>query len=128
GGRAVVLVDQLQNFAFRDAVGGIRHDLHDLHVANAHHDLECTGIDEIAHQHAGGVVPLIIVGGAAATHGGHVDDVVMQQGCCVDKFDHRGQANRIGVAAAAGSGCQQYQYRTQALASRIDNVVSDAFD
>jgi hypothetical protein len=93
-------------------------DLHDAHAAGFHHHLEGARIEEVAHQHAGGVAEHRIGGIAAAAQFRLVDHVVMQQRGGVDELDHRGQFV-VAMAFVAECACgKQQDDRAQTLAAR----------
>jgi hypothetical protein len=74
------------------------------------HHLEGARVEEVAHQHAGGVAEDGVGGGAPATQGRLVDHVVVQQRGGVDELDDRGrQLVALGPSIAQGVGEQQHQ-------------------
>ena len=127
GDVGIHLVDELLHLALGDAVGGVGHDFHDAHVADADEQLESPGIDEIADEHARFGVPLRVDRGPAPAQGGHVHHIVVEQGGGVDEFDHRGELDMAVVADAAASGREQHQNWPQPLAAGFDDVMADAF-
>lgn len=62
-------------------------------MSPAGHHLKGAGIDKIADQHAGGIAKRRIGRGFAATHIRLIDDVVMQQGGGMNKFNQRGNGD-----------------------------------
>jgi hypothetical protein len=94
-------------------------------VARLDHHLEGARIEEVAHQHRGGVAELRVGGLAAAAQGRLVDDVVVQEGGRVDELDDRGHlVPRVG-AGAQGPGREQQQGGPDALAAGIHDVLPD---
>ncbi|MNS58670.1 hypothetical protein D3C72_915970 [compost metagenome] len=127
-GVRVVHVQQLQHFAFGDAVGGVGQDLHHRHPVQLDHQLEAARVQEVAHQHARRVAPQRIGGAAAAAQAGFVHHVVVQQGGGVDELDDRGQLVVLGAGAADRMAGQHHQHRAQAFAARGNDVVGDLVD
>ena len=86
----VARVHELQHLALGDGIGGIGQNLHDAHAVEPHHHLKGAGVQEIAHQNAGGIAEHLVGGLSAAAQGGPVDHIVVQQGGGVDEFDDGG--------------------------------------
>ena len=128
GGAGVADLRQLQHLALGDDAGGLGDDAHHFHGAERHHHLEGAGIEEIAHQDAGGVAPEGVGGGATTAHSRGIDDIVVQQGGGVQEFDGRRQQLQIVIGAPERLAGQQDQQRTQALATRGDDVVANLLD
>jgi hypothetical protein len=108
----VVGVQQLQDFAFGDLVGRAGHYIHHAHAAERHHHLEGARVHEVADQHARFVAPHFVGGVAAAAQGRAVDDVVVQQGCCMNEFDDCRRLRLPSVGVAAGTPDHQHDQRT----------------
>ncbi|MCY1230227.1 hypothetical protein D9M72_426330 [compost metagenome] len=121
-------VHQLQHFAFRDHVGRFGQDLHDAHVVCIQHHLEGARIQEVAHQHAGGVAEGFVGGGAAAAQGRFVDHVVVQQGRGVDELHHGRQVEALFARVAERACHEQQQRRPQPLAAGRDDVLRNLAD
>ncbi|MNT13711.1 hypothetical protein D3C72_1486910 [compost metagenome] len=121
-------VQQLQHLALGDHVGRVGQDFHDAHAARIDHHLERARIEEVAHQHAGGVAEHGIGGIAPAPQLGLVDHVVVQQGGGVDELHHGGQLMVAVAVVAHRARCQQQDHRAQALAAGTDDVFTDLFD
>src|SRR5690606_18773351 len=101
---------------------------HDAHVVQLHHHFEGARVEEVADQHAGGIAPQRIGGGAAAAHVGGVDHVVMQQGGGVHEFDDGGEHVRALVGQTTGARTKQHDQGPQSLAAGADNVVANLLD
>ncbi len=121
-------VHQLQDFAFGDHVGGVGQHVQHAHAAHFHHQLEGARIEEVAHQHAGGVAEQRVGGGAAAAQRRLVHDVVVQQRGGMDELDDRGQFEAAGAGEREGAREQQHEARTDPLAAGADDVVRDLVD
>ena len=118
GGMRIARIHELQHLALGDGIGGIGQDLHDAHAIERDHHLKGAGIQEIAHQHAGGIAEHFVGGFAPAAQRRAVDHVVVQQGGGVDEFDDGGGVDVPLAGMAAGPGGQKHQKGAQALAAR----------
>jgi hypothetical protein len=118
-------IHELQHFAFGDGVGGICQDAHDARIVQPHHHLEGARIEEVAHQHRGGIAEGRIGGTAPAPQVRRIDDVVMQQRRGMDELDDGGHFEPRTAPVAERARAQQEQRGPQALAARRDNVVGD---
>ena len=127
-GIRIAHVQQLQHFAFGDAVGGVGEDAHHRHAVEFDHQLEAARIQEIADQHAGRIAPDRIRRAAAAAQVGLVDHVVVQQRGGVDELDDRRQLVVVGTDRAGGAAGQHHQHRPQALAAGRDDVLGHLVD
>ena len=87
-----------------------------------YHQLERAGKQEVADQHAGLVAPDRIGGRRAAPQIAFIDDVVMQQGRGMDKFDAGGESGVALAFIAAQPRRAQGQHRPQALAAGGDDM------
>ncbi len=127
-GVRIVHMQQLQDFALGDAVGGVGQALLDGHRIQTDHQLEGARIQEIADQNARGIAPESVGGLAPAPQVGFIDDVVMQQGGGMDEFDDGGQSGVVlpGVTGSARGHCGQH--RTQTLAAGGDDVFGNLVD
>ena len=123
----IVHVAELHHFARRDEVDRIGHHRDDGAVAGAHHQLEGAGVEEVAHEDAGGVAEGDIGRGFAAAQRRFIDDVIMQQGGVVDEFDEGGGGNGVFAAVVAEAAAQQGQERAEALAAVADGVLHHQF-
>ncbi len=121
-------VHELQHLAFGDRVGGVGEDVEDAHLLQRDHELECAGVEEVAHQHRRGVAELRIGGRVAAAQVGFVDDVVVQQRGGMDHLDDGGQRVLVGPAVAGGACREEQQRGPQALAAAGDDVFGDLSD
>jgi hypothetical protein len=92
------------------------------------HHLEGPRVQEVAHQHAGGIAEDGIGRGAAATQRRLVDHVVVQQGGGVDELDRGRQFVLLWAREAQGLRKQQHQARADALAAGADDVGRDLVD
>ena len=118
-------VHQLQYFAFCNDVGGISQNLHDAHLAGLNHHLKSPGVQKVTHQHAGWIAKSFIGCCVAATQCGVVHDIVVQQGCGVDEFHYGSHFEALAIAVTQRAAHQQQQGRTQALASRCNDVLGN---
>ncbi len=75
-----------------------------LTVTDLHQNLEGAGVDEIAYQHAGRVVPLGINRGAATAQCGHVHHVIVEQSRGVNKLHHGGHGDVLFIPDVAAAG------------------------
>ena len=125
GGVHFADVHQLHDFALGDDVGGLGNDGHHVHVVQLHHQLEAARVEEVADQHAGGVAPQRVGGGASPTAGALVYHVVVQQGGGVQELDDGGQADVVVALAAARPGGEQHDQRAQPLAAGFHDVAAD---
>ncbi|MNS89148.1 hypothetical protein D3C72_1231520 [compost metagenome] len=121
-------VQELQDLAFGDHRGGFGQDAHDAHRVGLDHHLERTGIQVIAHQHAGGVAEYGVGGFAATAQVGLVHHVIVQQRRGVDEFHHGGQQLVMGAFVAQGASHHQHHGRAHALAARANDVVANRAD
>ena len=126
-GRGVAGPNQLQNLAGGNGIGGVGHHFQQLDIVQGHHKLEGAGVQKIADQHAGRIAEAVVGGGTTAAQCGHVHHVVVQQSGRVNELHNRREAYLSLVRMAQGRGAEQGQQRTQALAPRIDDVLTYAF-
>ena len=126
--RGVMHVHELQHLALRDHVGRVGQYLHHAHLAGVDHHLEGARVEEVAHQHAGGVAEHLVGGIAAAPQRRLVDHVVVQQRRGVDELDHGRQAVAARVGATQCAAGQQQQGRAHTLAAGADDVLRDLAD
>ena len=87
-----------------------------------HHHLKGAGIQEIAHQHAGGVAEFLVRRFAAAPQRGAVDHIVVQQGGGVNELDDGGGVDVLLALMSAGARREQHQKGAQALPAGINDV------
>ena len=85
-------------------------------------------MQEVAHQHAGGVAKRLVGGWAATAHGGLIHHIVMQQGGGVDQFHHGCQQVLVRMAVAQRVAHHQQQRGAQTLAARRNDVVGNLTD
>src|SRR5690606_30561898 len=84
----VMAVHELHDLAGGDLAGGLGHDLHDAHLVDLDHQLECAAVQKVADQDACFIAPDAVSCLPSAAHVGVVDHVVVQQGGGVNEFDH----------------------------------------
>ena len=94
-GIRIVAVEQLQDFAFGNDVGGVRKDFHDPHAAHADHHFKGARVEEITDQNGGFVAPDGIGRLVAAAQVRSVDHVIVQQGRGMNEFDDRRQFDMV---------------------------------
>ena len=128
GHRGIAYVEQLQDLALGDAVGGVCQDAHHAHAADANHHLEGARVKEVPDQHAGCIAESSIRCRAAATQSGLIDNVIVQQSRRMDELDGGSQFMLGGAAVTKRTADQQQDRRPQPLASRADDVISDGTD
>ncbi|MNC85374.1 hypothetical protein D3C83_09690 [compost metagenome] len=121
-------VHQLHHLALGDHVGRVRQHLQHAQVIRFHHHLERARIDEIAHQHRGGVAEQRVGRGLPAPQAGFVHDVVVQQRRGMDELDHRGKLVAVRAAVAESARGEQQQHRAQALAPAANDVLRHLAD
>ena len=110
-GVRIVRVHELQDLSLGDLVRGIGHHPHDPGQAQGHHHLEGAGIEVIAHEDAGFVAPDSIGGFPATAQVRAIDDVVVEEGGCMDEFDDGRGFGMPGAAISASPGCNQHDQR-----------------
>ena len=93
-------VHELQDLAFGDEVGRFGQHLHHAHVSDLDHHLEGARIDEIAHEHGGGIAEQCVGGRATAAQRRLIDDVVVQERRRMNEFDDGGKAI-LGISRIA---------------------------
>jgi len=121
----IMAIHELQHFALGNDIGRIGKHLHDAQIADLHHHLEGAGIKKIPDKHAGRVAKQGIGRVPTAPQARLIDDVVMQQGRCMDKLDHGRQLMVMRAAIPQRTGGKQHQRRSQALAATLDDVLGD---
>jgi len=120
-----VCIDHLHHFAFAQAVGGVGKSLHDAQVSSLHHHLEGAGVEEVAHEHGRAVAPAAVGRRAAAAHVAFIHDVVVHQGCRMQKLD-RGAEILVQRALVAERTADEHQKGgAHALAARTRDVFAD---
>jgi hypothetical protein len=80
-------------------------------VTQGNHQLQGAGNQEVAHQHAGGVAPHRIDGGAPAAQVGFVHHVVMEQGGGMQKLNNGGHVHVAIALIAGGPGAKNGDQR-----------------
>ncbi len=118
----------MQNFAFRDPIGGIRKDPHDPHASCIDHHLERPRVQEVTHEDAGSVAETGVGGRSPPPQVGLVHDVVVQQGCRVNELDDRSQQHVGRAAVPEGAGNEQHNGRPEPLPACTDDVVGNRID
>jgi hypothetical protein len=124
----IAAVHQLQHFPFCDYVGRIGKHPENSHILHAHHQLERSRVNKIAHQNRGGVAEKRVRGRLSPTQTGLVDYVIMQQGGGVDEFDDSGEGVMLPPLVAACSSGENQQARPQALPAAADDVLRNLPD
>ena len=127
-GVGVMAVEQLHDLALGDGIGGIGQNFHDPHVADVDHHLERTGIQKVAHQHAGLIAPDGVGCFPSAAQIGFVHHVVVQQGGGVDELDDGGGVDVSVAGIAAGARRQQHGRRPQPFATAVDDIAGQLVD
>ena len=107
----------LQQFAFDHRLREVDERVEDLEIALLHGDLEGLHVKPVAGEHAFGVAPLRVGGGASAPRLRFVNDVVVDQGRGVDDLDHRAQLDGALAGVVHQLAGEQQQGRTQAFAA-----------
>ena len=127
-GREIARGGELENLALGDHGGGVGKHAQHRERSGLDHELERTGEEIVAHQHARLVVPEDVRGGAPAPLGALVDDVVVEERRGVDEFHRGGELDmvlaRIAVEPRPGEG----EHRPQALAAGLDEMGGDRRD
>ena len=124
----IAAVHQLQHFAFSNHIGRIGEHPQHGHVLHAHHQLERSRVNKIAHQNRGCVAEERVRGRLAPTQTGLVDYVVMQQRRGMDELDHRSKDVMLPPLVAASSSGEHHQGGPQPLPAAADDVLRDLPD
>src|SRR5208337_2994038 len=115
----------LEQFALDHFLGEVDEGVEDVEVALLHRDLEGLHVEPVAGQYALGVAPLRVGGGTSAARLRFVDDVVVNQGCGVDDFDHGSELDGALAGVIHQLAGEQQQCGTQALAAAGAKVFAD---
>ena len=99
-----------------------------MKIALLHGNLEGLHVEPVTREHALGIAPLGVGGGAAAARLGFVDDVVVDERRGVDDLDHRSQLDRALAGVVHQLAGEQQQRRTQPLAAAGAEVLADLRD
>ena len=125
GDVGVADIHQLHHLALGNNIGGIGHHFENFHAARAHHQLECAGVEKIAHQHGSSVAEKIVGRLAAAAQFAFIHHIIVQQGGSVDKFHHCRERIELFVVVAQRFAGQNGDNRAQALAAGADDIGAD---
>ena len=96
--------DQLQDLALCHLRGRIGESFKNLQIPFANHDRERLCKEEVTDQHTGFIPPHSVCGILATPEDCAVDDIIMQQGCRMNKLNDTGQAN-MGFTLVTGKLC-----------------------
>lgn len=127
-GSEVVADEQLHDLAFGDDGAGVGDDFEypDIPVIDQH--LEGAGEEKITDQDGGFAAPDGVGGLSPAAGEGFVDDIVVEEGGCVDELDDGGEGVVLPTAVAEHAGCEQGQDGAQPLAAAVDQVGTEFGD
>src|SRR5690606_14360179 len=85
-------------------------------------------VKKVADQNTGGVAPAGVGGGSAAAQLGGVDNIIVEQGGCMDEFNNGGEGDVVTSSITAGFGRQQNQQWPQAFAAGIYKMLANIFN
>jgi hypothetical protein len=121
----------LEEFALDHFLGEIDKDVEDAEVAFFQRHLERLHIEPVAGQNAAMVAPAGIGRGAAPASVGTIDDIIMNQGSAMKKFDDGGEpdgAATIGLATTSVAMTKEQESRPKALPSPAEKVAGNFGD
>ncbi len=113
----------LQQLALDHLLGERDEQVEHAEVALLERGGEGLHVEPVAGEHAFGVAPGGVGGGAAAAGVGLVDDVVVDEGGGVQHLDHGAEPDAAASGAAERLGREQQQQGTDALAAAGDQVL-----